>query len=74
MYLSRTRVVLQSKLNGRYKCKVINMGAVDLMRYGVEIIYWKKYELHEEDWRTCKPMAINKKLHIESVLSRLYIK
>lgn len=42
-YLRRTRLVLQSKLNGRYKIKAVNTWAVSLMWYNITA--WKKDEL-----------------------------
>ena len=73
-YLRRTRLVLQSKLNGRNKISAINTWAVSLMRYGAGIINWRKDELKEIDRRTRKLMTMNKALNPNSDVARLYVK
>jgi hypothetical protein len=73
-YLRRTRLVLQSKLNGRNKIKAINTWAVSLMRYGAGIINWRKDELKTIDRKTRKLLTMYKGMNPNSDVDRLYTK
>ena len=72
-YLRRTRLVLQSKRNGRNKINAINTWAVSLLRYGAGILNWRKDEVTEIDRRTRKLMTMNGAFDPKSDVSRLYV-
>ena len=44
-YLRRTKLIMESRLNGRNKMIAINIWAVSLIRYGAFIVKWTKSEL-----------------------------
>ena len=58
-YLRRTRLVLQSKLNGRNRINAINTWVVSLLRYGAGKLNWRKDEITEIVRRTRKLMTKN---------------
>ena len=62
-YMRRLKLVMKSKLNGRYKIKAANTWAVSLLRYGGGVIGWTKKELQSMDSKTRKVMTMNKELH-----------
>ena len=41
-YLTRTKLIMKSRLNGRNKIIAINTWVVSLMRYGAGIVKWTK--------------------------------
>ena len=57
-YLSRTKLIMKSRLTGRNKIITINTWAVSLMRYGAGILKWTKSELDEIDRKTRKVTTI----------------
>lgn len=63
-YIKRTRLDLQSKLNGRNKIKAINTWAISLMRYGEGKIAWKKDELQKLERRIRKLVTIYRELSL----------
>lgn len=73
-YLRRTHFVLQSKLNGRSKTKVISNGAVSLMRFGGAITAWKMDERKLLDSCAFNLMTMNREFNRESDFSRVYVR
>ena len=71
--ITRLKLVLKSKLNGRNKILAINIWAVSLLRYTGGIIRWNKDDLLEMDRRTRKLMTMNGALHTKSDINRIYI-
>ena len=63
-YIKRTRLDLQSKLNGRNKIKAINTWVISLMRYGEGKIAWKKDELQQLERRIRKLVTIYRELSL----------
>ena len=57
-YLSRTKLIMKSRLTRRNKIITINTWAVSLMRYGAGILKWTKSELDEIDRKTRKVTTI----------------
>ena len=57
-YLSRTKLIMKSRLTRRNKIITINTWAVSLMRYGADILKWTKSELDEIDRKTRKVTTI----------------
>ena len=72
-YLTRTRKLLETKLNSRYLIKEINTWAVPLVRYSRPFLKWTRDELKQMDQRTRKLMAMHKALHPRDDVDRLYI-
>ena len=72
-YLRRTRKILESKLNSGNLFKVINTGAVSLLRYSTAFIDWTKEEALEID-RTRKLLTTHKTHHPKDDAQWLRIK
>ena len=66
----RIRLILISKLNGKYKIKAINSCAVAIMRYGAGVLEWRFDELKELHKKTQKLPTIHKGLHPKSDVNR----
>jgi hypothetical protein len=72
-YLKRVRKVLKSKLNGGNTIRAINSWAVPVIRYTAGIVDWTQNELDDLDRKTRKAMTINRALHPQSDVDRLYL-
>ena len=72
-YKRRLKLVLKSKLNGRFKIMAINTWAVAVLRYGAGIIKWLAEDLRQLDRSTRKMMTMNGALHPKSDVHRLYV-
>ena len=72
-YLSRTRKLLETKLNSRNLIKGINTWAVPLVRYSGPFLKWTRDELKQMDQRTRKLMTMHKALHPRDDVDRLYV-
>ena len=73
-YFRRVKKILKSKLNGGNTIKAINSRAVSIIRYGAGIVDWTKEELQEMDRKTRKLLTINRALHPQADVDRLYLK
>ena len=73
-YFRRVKKILKSKLNGGNTIKAINSRAVSIIRYGAGIVDGTKEELQEMDWKTRKLLTINRALHPQADVDRLYLK
>ena len=71
-YLRRIRKILKSKLNGGNVVSAINARAVSIIRYGAGIIKWIKEELGKLDRKTRKLLTVNRALHPQADVDRLY--
>jgi hypothetical protein len=72
-YYRRTRLLLESKLNGGNVIKAVNTWAVAVLRYAGGILDWTKEELEVMDRKTRKLMTINRALHPRANVARLYL-
>ena len=72
-YISRTRKVLKSKLNGGNLVCGVNTWAVSLLRYSAAFVSWRKSELQAIDRKTRKLFTIYGALPPKSDVGRLYI-
>ena len=68
-YFSRTRKLLETKLNSRNLVKGINTRAVPLVRYSGHFLKWTRDELEQMDHRTRKLKA----LHPRNDVDRQYV-
>ena len=73
-YIGRVRKILRSKLNGGNTINAINLRTVAVIRYGDGIIKSTKEELRNIDRRTRKLMKMNRALHPQADVDRLYMK
>ena len=73
-YKQRLRLVLKSKLNGKYKTTAINTWEVAVFRYGAGILQWKECELKVANRKSGKTMTIYGALHPMKDVDRLYVK
>ena len=73
-YIRRVRKILKSKLNGGNIIQAINARAVSIIRYGAGIINWRVDELKAVDRKTRKLLTINRALHPQADVDRLYYK
>ena len=73
-YFRRVKKILKSKLNGGNTIKAINSRAVSIIGYGAGIMDWTKEELQEMDKKTRKLLTINRALHPQADVDRLYLK
>ena len=73
-YFRRVKKILKSKLNGGNTIKAINSRAVSIIPYGAGIVDWTKEELQEMDRKTRKLLTINRALHPQADVDRLYLK
>ena len=73
-YFRRVKKILKSKLNDGNTIKAINSRAVSIIQYGAGIVDWTKEELQEMDWKTRKLLTINRALHPQADVYRLYLK
>ena len=73
-YFRRVRKILQSKLNGGNTITAINSRAVAVVRYSAGIVKWTKEELRVMDTKTRKLMTMNRALHPQADVDRLYVK
>ena len=51
----------------------LNTWAVSILWYGARMLTWNKNELQEMDRKTRKFMTMNKELHLQSDVARLYV-
>ena len=72
-YLTRSMLVMRSKLNSRNKIGALNTWATSLLRYGEGILNCRRTMLDEMDKKARKIMTINKELHAKSDIDRLYV-
>ena len=72
-YVKRVKKIASSKLNSGNTIDAINSRAVSLVRYGAGIIDWTKEELRKIDRKTRKILTMNRMLHPQSDVDRLYI-
>ena len=68
------RNILKSKLNGENIISAANSRAVSLVRYGVQIISWKKTKLEELDQRTRKLLTMYGAHHPKADVNRMYLR
>ena len=61
-------------MNGKNKVTAINTFAVEIFRYGAEIIQWKASELKDLNRKSRKTMAMYGEMHPKSDVDRLYVK
>lgn len=73
-YFRRIRKILKSKLNGGNVVNAINSRAVSIIRYSAGIVKWTKDDLKKLDRKTRKLLTINKALHPQADVDRLYLK
>ncbi len=73
-YFRRIRKILNSKLNGGNIITAINSRAVAVVRYSAGIVKWTKEEMRKMDTKTRKLMTINRALHPQADVDRLYVK
>lgn len=71
-YLKTTKLIMNSKFNGRNKIMELNTWAVYLMRYGAGT-EWTKSELDETDRETKKALTMNKELRPRSGLDKFHV-
>ena len=69
----RTKLIMDSRLNGKNKTITRNTWTVSLMRNGTDFVKWTKRKLVEIDRKTIKAMTMNKKLQPVSDVDRLYV-
>ena len=72
-YVKRVKKIASSKLNSGNTIDAISSRAVSLVRYGAGIIDWTKEELKKIDRKIRKILTMNKMLHPQSDVDRLYI-
>ena len=70
---TRTRKILETKLNSRNLIKGINTWAVPLVRYSGPFLKWTRDELKQMDQRTRKLMTMHKALHPRDDVDRRYV-
>ncbi|XP_063599498.1 uncharacterized protein LOC134775819 [Penaeus indicus] len=73
-YLRRIGKILKSKLNGGNIITAINSRAVAVVRYSAGIVKWTKEEMRKMDRKTRKFLTINRCLHPQADVDRLYVK
>ena len=72
-YPTRTRKLLETKLNSRNLIKGINTRTVPLVRYFGPFLKWTRDEHKQMDQRTRKLMTMHKALHPRDDVDRLYV-
>ena len=72
-YLSRTRKLLETKLNSRNLIKWINTWTVPHVRYSGPFLKWTREELKQMDQTTRKLMTMHKALHPRDDVDRQYV-
>ena len=72
-YVKRVKKIASSQLNSGNTIDAINSRAVSLVRYGAGIIDRTKEELKKIDRKTRKILTMNRMLHPQSDVDRLYI-
>ena len=72
-YISRTRKLLETKLNSRTLIKGTNTWAVPLTRYSGPFLKWTRDKLKQMDQRTRKLITMHKALHPRDDVDRLYL-
>lgn len=68
--LMGTRLLLRSKLNGRYKIRAIHVWVVALIKHGAGIMSYKKHKIQEMNRRRLKLITMSKGLDPKNELTK----